>query len=74
MVLRLKIGLNSPAPFILFLNLSTEHALSTAHCLNKKLMFIGVINKRRLLLLGDSLLIRCDFVLIEDASVQTHRP
>ena len=46
------------------LNPSTDHALSAAHCSRKNLMFIGVINKRRLLLPSDSLLIRCACVLI----------
>ena len=56
------------------LNPSTDHALSAAHCSRKNLMFIGVINKRRLLLPSDSLLIRCACVLIGDASLQAHSP
>ncbi len=56
------------------LNPSTNHALSAAHCHSKNLMFIGVINKRRLLLPSDSLLIRCACVLIGDASLQAHSP
>jgi len=56
------------------LNLSAEYALSSTHVYSKNLMFIGVINKRQLLLLSDLLLIRCACVLIGDASVQAHRP
>ena len=37
----------------------TDHALSAANYHSKNLMFIGVINKRKLLLFSDSLLIRC---------------
>ncbi len=56
------------------LNLSTDYALSAAHCSRKNLMFIGVINKLRLLLPSDSILMRCACVLIGYARVQAHRP
>ena len=58
----------------LILNLSIEHALSTAYGNSKNLRFIGVIYKIRLLLFCDSLLIRCACVLIRYNSVQAHRP
>lgn len=74
MVLRLKIGLNSPAPFILFLNLSTEHALSTAHGYSKNMMLIDVSDYAQVLLPIDSLLIRCACVRIGAVFVQAHHP
>jgi len=40
---------------------------------SEKLMFIGVINKKRLLLPSDSLMIRCACVLIGYVSVQAYR-